>query len=77
MRHWLPVTVVMSPKPLREPSVKTSVHLSARQREGLSALSERTLIPVTRLIRVAIDHLLAHPEGTIRAVQRERLPPQG
>ncbi len=66
----------MSPKPLREPSVKTSVHLTARQREGLSALSERTLIPVTWLIRVAIDHLLAHPEETIRAVQRERAPSQ-
>lgn len=67
----------MSPKRLGEPSFKTSVYLTARQREGLAALSERTLIPVTQLIRVAIDYLLAHPQATIRAVKRERRPPQG
>ncbi len=67
----------MSPKRLREPSIKSSVYLTARQRESLSGLSERTLIPVTQLIRVAVDYLLAHPEATIRAVQRERHPPQG
>lgn len=67
----------MSPKRLREPSIKSSVYLPARQRQSLAALSERTLIPVTQLIRVAIDYLLAHPEATIRAVQRERHPPQG
>ena len=62
----------MSPKPLREPGLKTSIYLSARQRQGLTALSERTLIPVTQLIRVALDYLLAHPEDTIRAVQQDR-----
>lgn len=67
----------MSPKRLAEPAIKSSVYLTARQREGLAALSERTLIPVTQLIRVAIDYLLAHPEATIRAVQKERHPSQG
>lgn len=67
----------MSPKRLREPGIKSSVYLTARQRDGLAALSDRTLIPVTQLIRVAIDYLLAHPDATIRAVQKERQPPQG
>ena len=62
----------MSPKRLPEPGLKTSVYLTARQRQMLAALSEGTLIPVSQLIRVAIDHLLAHPEQTIQTVQRER-----
>ena len=65
----------MSPKRLPEPGLKTSVYLTARQRQMLAGLSEGTLIPVSQLIRVAIDHLLAHPEATIRAVQRERRGP--
>jgi hypothetical protein len=62
----------MSPKRLREPGIKTSVYLTARQREELATLSERTLIPVTQLVRVALDYLLAHSDDTIRAIQRER-----
>jgi hypothetical protein len=67
----------MSPRRLPEPGIKSSVYLTARQREALRALSERTLIPATQLIRVAIDYLLSHPDATIKAVQEQRYPPAG
>lgn len=49
-----------------ETPVKVSVYLTRRQREGLAALSGRTLLPVSHLIRRGVDYLLARPEEVLR-----------